>query len=74
MECLLLGHLEELLVNPPPMTHYCYGVWQDGFQDMTDAGVQFHGVPESAHLKSWFPKGELLVLDDLMTEGGEEKE
>ena len=41
---------------------------------MTDAGVQFHGIPDSAHLKSWFPKGELLVLDDLMTEGGEEKE
>ena len=41
---------------------------------MTDAGVQFHGIPESAHLKSWFPKDELLVLDDLMAEGGEDKE
>ena len=49
-------------------------VWQDGFQDMRDAGVQFHGIPESAYLKSWFPKDELLVLDDLMAEGGEDKE
>ena len=42
---------------------------------MKDAGVQFHkGVPESHHPKTWFPKGELLVLDDLMAEGGEDKE
>ena len=42
---------------------------------MKDAGVQFHeGIPETNHLKSWFPKGGLLVLDDLMAEGGENKE
>ena len=42
---------------------------------MKDAGVQFHkGVPESHHLKAWFSKCKLLVFDDLMTEGGEDKE
>ena len=42
---------------------------------MKDAGVQFHeAIPETDHLKSWFPKGGLLVLHDLMTEGGEDKE
>ena len=42
---------------------------------MKETGVQFHkGIPESDHLKSWFPKGGLLVLDDLMAEGGENKE
>ena len=42
---------------------------------MKEAGVQFHkGIPESDHLKSWFPMGGLLVLDDLMAEGGEDKE
>ena len=36
--------------------------------------MQFHkGIPESHHLKSWFPKGGLLVLDDLLAEGGEDK-
>ena len=41
---------------------------------MEDAGVQYHeGIPESDHLKSWFPKGGLLVLDDLMAEEGEDK-
>lgn len=63
-ESLLLDHLEKLFVNPPPTFHYCHGAWQDGFRDMKDAGVQFH---ETDHLKSWFPKGGLLVLDDLMT-------
>ena len=48
---------------------------QGRFQDMKDARVQFHdGIPKSDHLKSWFPKGGLLVLDDLMAEGGEDKE
>ena len=62
-ESLLLDHLKELFVNPPTTIHYCYGAWQDGFRDMKEAGVQFHkGIPESDHLKSWFPKGGLLVL------------
>ena len=65
-ESLLLDHLEELFVSPLPTIHYCYGVWQDGFQD--------EGIPETDHLKSWFPKGGLLVLDDLTAEGGEDKE
>ena len=74
-ESLLLDHLEELFVNPPPTIHYCYGAWQDGFQDMKDAGVQFHErFPTTFHLQKWFPKGGLLVLDDLMVEGGEDKE
>ena len=74
-ESLLLDLLEELFVNPLPTIHYCYGAWQDGFQDMKDAGVQFHeGVPTTFHLHKWFPKGGLLVLDDLMVEGGEDKE
>ena len=39
IESLLLDHLEKLFVTPPPTIYYCYGVWQDGFQDMKDAGV-----------------------------------
>ena len=42
---------------------------------MKDAGLQFHEViPESDYLKSWSLKGGLLVLDDLMEEGGEDEE
>ena len=73
-ESLLLDHLGELSVNPPPTIHYCYGAWQDGFRTMKEAGVQFHeGVPTTFHLQKWFPKGGLLVKDDLMAEGGEDK-
>ena len=74
-ESLLLDYLEELFVDPPPAIHYCYGAWQDGFRDMEEAGVQFHeGIPTTFHLQKWFPKGGLLVLDDLMAEGGDDKE
>ena len=74
-ETLLLDHLEELFVSPPTTIHHCYGVWQHGLQDMKDAGIQFHeGVPTAFHLQKWFPKGGLLMLDDLMVEGGEDKE
>ena len=67
--------MEELFVKPPAKIHYCYGAWQDGFRDMEDAGIHFHeGVPTTFHLRKWFPKGGLLVLDDLMVEGSEDKE
>ena len=32
------------------------------------------GVPTTFHLQKWFPKRGLLVLDNLMVEGGEDKE
>ena len=42
---------------------------------MKAGGVQFHElIPKTNYLKSWFTKGGLLVLDDLMVEGGEDKE
>ena len=42
---------------------------------MKAAGVRFQeGVSTTFHLQKWFPKGVLLVLDDLMVEGTEEKE
>ena len=75
IESLLLDYQEELFVNPPPKIHYCYGAWQDGFRDMKDAGVQFHeGIPTTFHLQKRLPKGGILVLDDLMAEGGDDKQ
>ena len=38
---------------------------------MKKRGIKFHeSVPDTDQLKTWFPKGVLLVLDDLMAEGG----
>ena len=41
---------------------------------MKQHGIQFHeGIPDCQLLLVWFPKGGLLVLDDLMEEGGNDK-
>lgn len=71
---LLLNNLD-LFENLEPNAHYCYGVWQHGFEDMKKAGVQFHeGIPDSSDFESWFPREGLLVLDDLMEEGANDKQ
>ena len=70
---LLLKNLD-LFHTPPSQMHYCYEAWQGGFQPMREQGIKFHeGVPDTDQLKTWFPKGGLLVLDDLMAEGGNDK-
>ena len=73
---LPLDHLDELFVKPLTVVHYCNDAWQDGFREMQEEGVKFHeSVPEQGQLKKWFPKeGGLLVLDDLMTKEGNDKE
>ena len=70
---LLVDH-PDLFETPPKKIVYCYGAWQDGFKRMKQHGIQFHeGEPDSELLPVWFPKGGLLVLDDLMEEGGKDK-
>lgn len=72
-ERLLLNN-SDLFKTPPLSIHYCYGTWQDGLKRMKEGGVAFHeGVPETEWLSRWFPKGGLLVLDDLMAEGSDDK-
>jgi len=41
---------------------------------MKEQGIKFHeGVPDTDQLKTCFPKGRLLVLDNLMAKGGNDK-
>ena len=69
-----LGQLRRIVYKPSSHNSLLLRVWQDGFRDMKDAGVQFHKeVPEGDHLKSWFPKGGFLGLDDLVAKGGKTK-
>ena len=72
----LLRHADELMHPPPRVKHYCYGAWQPAFDEMKQEKVQFHeGLPTSEELDQWFgpTQGGLLVLDDLMDEGANDK-
>ena len=41
---------------------------------MKKRGIHFYeGIPELSDLTKWFPKGGILVMDDLMDEGGSDK-
>ena len=75
-ESLLVHDLSDLFAQPPTAIVYCYGAWQDKFHRMKHTDIKFHeGVPDVSHLQKWFTaKGGILVLDDLMAEGGNEKE
>ena len=48
--------------------HYCYGSWQKGFETLKNQGVKFHEA-----LSKWIPEGGVLVLDNLMDEGSNDK-
>lgn len=72
----LLLHNLDLFTHKPHTIHYAYGSWQPGFQVMRKRGVKFsEGVPTEDDLDKWFPKGKggVLVMDNLMSEGGNEK-
>ena len=67
----------DLFESRPHRVRYCYGSSQDTFDNMQRYGVEFHkGVPSHDNIKKWFGdilRG-ILVLDDLMSEGGDDKE
>ena len=70
---LLLDNAD-LFAVPPETIHYCYGSWQKGFEKLKKGGVKFHeGIPDSEALPRWFSEGGVLVLDDLMDEGSNDK-
>lgn len=70
---LLLDNLD-LFASPLETIYYCYGSWQEGFKKLKKGGVKFHeGIPDNKLLPKWFPNGGILVLDDLMDEGGNDK-
>ena len=56
---------------------YAYDRWRPRFDRMQkEDGFWFHlGLPDPSHLTKWFglTRGGVLVLDDLMEEGGQDK-
>ena len=70
---LLTDNLD-LFATRPNRIHYCYGSWQKSFEKLKKTGVTFSaGVPTEEELDKRFPRGGLLVMDDLMTEGNNDK-
>ena len=70
----LLTDNADLFTQRPSSIHYCYGSWQKSFETLKKKGVTFSaGVPSEKDLDKWFPRGGLLVMDDLMTEGNNDK-
>ena len=71
-----LRYLNVFQVKPKTMV-YAYDRWQPRFERMQkEDGIRFHrGLPDSSHLTKWFgpTRGGVLVLDDLMEEGGQDK-
>ena len=63
-------------VKPKTVVH-AYDRWQPRFDRIQKKdGIRFHrGFPDPSHLTKWFgpTRGGVLVLDDLMEEGGQEK-
>ena len=70
----LLCYNLDLFKDKPHAIHYCYGAWQPAYDRMKQHGIRFHqGVPQEQHISSWYPKGGILILDDLMDECGNDK-
>ena len=70
----LLTDNVDLFASRPAKIHYCYGSWQKSFETLKKAGVTFSaGVPTEEELDKRFPRGGVLVMDDLMTEGNNDK-
>ena len=73
---LLTENLDLFEVRPSKIV-YCYGSWQPTFELLKKYGVEFHeGVPDEEFLKKKFGKvaeGGLLIMDDLMADGGDDK-
>ena len=68
---------QNLFQVKPRKIVYAYDRWQPRFDRMQKKeGIQFYrGVPDPRQLTQWFgrTRGRVLVLDDLMEEGGQDK-
>ena len=71
-----LRYLNVFQVKPKTVV-YAYDRWQPRFERMQKKDwIRFHrGLPDPSHLTKWFgpTRGGVLVLDDLMEEGGQDK-
>lgn len=67
----ILKRASIMFSKPPSQIIYCYGVYQNLYDDMKtiiDNLTFFEGLPSKENLEAWSIKGDhsLLILDDLM--------
>ena len=70
----ILFNINELMSVNPEKIVYCYSRWQSNFEELKSnlAGIVFQqGLPDIENFDKNFVN--LLILDDLMTEGGNDK-
>jgi hypothetical protein len=63
----LLHHKDEMLYPSPQHVLYCYGIWQDLYEQMEKEMnfIQFHeGLPSKETVCN-LPSGSMIILDDL---------
>ena len=67
---------QKVFQHKPRKIVYCYDRWQPRFDRMKHHMFFYKGIPEALRLTQWFgpTKGGVLVLDDLMAEGGQDKQ
>ena len=70
----LVKHASVLISPPPHKIFWCYGEWQDSYNDLVPLGVQFvEGIPELSMLQSNKQERKLVICDDLMQALSKEK-
>ena len=65
----ILKHKGKLFSIPPNKIMYCYGVWQNAFEDMEKEIDFHHGIPNEKDIEAFADgKQNIIILDDLMDE------
>ena len=67
---------QSVFQQKPRKIVYCYDRWQPRFDRMKKHMLFYKGIPEANLLTRWFgpTRGGVMVLDDLMAEGGQDKQ
>jgi hypothetical protein len=68
----LLTNIDQIVLHEPKQILYCYGTWQDIYQEMEVdiQNIRFHqGLPDKTTIEQFSTNSpSLIVLDDLMEE------
>ena len=67
---------QSVFQRKPQKIVYCFHRWQPPFERMKKHMLFYKGIPEASLLTKWFgpTHGGVLILDDLMAEGGQDKQ